>query len=146
MSCLPHFLPTGSIYHPRSDSRILKESDGDHAGHGLRTPNEAFFEWNPKFLGLGLGIWSIYGQTKGQLTSKCLLVSSISPKKWTWTCRPGYHSSKVEFYRSFFKEKLKTSKKHFEINWPLSVPILVQKVPCPCLPLFNHYFYKKLSL
>ena len=43
MSCLPHFLPTGSIYHPRSDSRIFKESDGDHAGHGLRTPNEASF-------------------------------------------------------------------------------------------------------
>ena len=28
----------------------------------------------------------------------------------------------------------------------LSTPILVQWVPCPCFPLFNHYFYKKLSL
>ena len=28
----------------------------------------------------------------------------------------------------------------------LSAPILVQWVPCPCFPLFNHYFYKKLSL
>ena len=28
----------------------------------------------------------------------------------------------------------------------LSLPILVQWVPCPCFPLFNHYFYKKLSL
>ena len=28
----------------------------------------------------------------------------------------------------------------------LSAPILVQWVPCPCFPLFNHYFYNKLSL
>ena len=28
----------------------------------------------------------------------------------------------------------------------LSAPILVQWVPCPCFPLFHHYFYKKLSL
>ena len=28
----------------------------------------------------------------------------------------------------------------------LSAPILVQWVTCPCFPLFNHYFYKKLSL
>ena len=28
----------------------------------------------------------------------------------------------------------------------LSAPILVQWVPCPCFPLFNHYFYKKISL
>ena len=28
----------------------------------------------------------------------------------------------------------------------LSAPILVQWVPCPCFPLFNQYFYKKLSL
>ena len=28
----------------------------------------------------------------------------------------------------------------------LSVPIFVQWVPCPCFPLFSHYFYKKLSL
>jgi hypothetical protein len=28
----------------------------------------------------------------------------------------------------------------------LSAPILVvQWVPCPCFPLFNHYFYKNLS-
>jgi hypothetical protein len=25
-------------------------------------------------------------------------------------------------------------------------PILVLWIPCPCFPLFNHYFYKKLSL
>ena len=64
MSCLPHFLPTGSIYHPRSDSRILKESDGDHAGHGLRTPNEAsfsieiqnFWAWADQFG----GFWGIF--------------------------------------------------------------------------------------
>ena len=28
----------------------------------------------------------------------------------------------------------------------LPAHILVQWVPCPCFPLFNHYFYKKLSL
>ena len=28
----------------------------------------------------------------------------------------------------------------------LVAPILVQWVPCPCFPLFNHYFYKKLNL
>ena len=28
----------------------------------------------------------------------------------------------------------------------LSAPILVQWVSCPCFSLFNHYFYKKLSL
>ena len=28
----------------------------------------------------------------------------------------------------------------------LSAPILVQRVPCPCFQLFNHCFYKKLSL
>ena len=28
----------------------------------------------------------------------------------------------------------------------LSALILVQWVPCPCFPLLNHYFYKKLSL
>ena len=26
----------------------------------------------------------------------------------------------------------------------LSAPILVLWVPCPCFPLFNHYFYKKI--
>jgi hypothetical protein len=28
----------------------------------------------------------------------------------------------------------------------LSAPILLQRVPCPCFQLINHYFYKKLSL
>ena len=28
----------------------------------------------------------------------------------------------------------------------VSAPVLVQWVPCPCFPLFNHYFYRKLSL
>ena len=35
----------------------------------------------------------------------------------------------------------------FGVFWAdLSAPILVQWVPCPCFPLINHYFYKKLSL
>ena len=28
----------------------------------------------------------------------------------------------------------------------LLAPILVLRVSCPCFPLINHYFYKKLSL
>ena len=32
------------------------------------------------------------------------------------------------------------------ISADLSAPILVLWVPCPCFPLINHYFYKKLSL
>ena len=75
MSCLPHFLPTGSIYHPRSDSRILKESDGDHAGHGLRTPNQAFFHRNPKFLGLGRQIGQInFGAFSTDLSAPILVL------------------------------------------------------------------------
>ena len=35
---------------------------------------------------------------------------------------------------------------YFRLNNELSAPILVQWVPCPCFPLFNNYFYKKLSL
>ena len=57
--------------------------------HGLPTPNETFFHWNPELLGLGRQIGQIFG---------------------------------------VFLAKL-------------SAPILVQ-----CFPLFNHYFYKKLSL
>ena len=66
--------------------------------HGLRTPNEAFFHWNPELLGLGRQI--------GQINSGAFGVFSAE----------------------------------------LSAPILVQWVPCPCFPLFNHYFYKKLIL
>ncbi len=65
-------------------------------GHGLWTPNEAFFHWNPELLGLGRQI--------GQINSGAF----------------GVFSAK------------------------LSAPILVQEVPCPCFPLFNHYFYKTL--
>ena len=36
---------------------------------------------------------------------------------------------------------------HFGYFQPkLSTPISVQWVTCPCFPLFNHYFYKKLSI
>ena len=35
----------------------------------------------------------------------------------------------------------------FGVFWAnLSAPILVHWVPCPCFPLINHYFYKKISL
>jgi hypothetical protein len=68
------------------------------ATHGLRTPNEAFFHWNPELLGLGRQIEQINSGAFGVCLAK------------------------------------------------ISAPILVQWVPCPCFSLFNHYFYKKLSL
>ena len=67
-------------------------------GHGLRTPNGAFFHLNPEFLNLDRQI--------GQINSGAFEV---------------------------FSDKL-------------SKPILVQRVPCRCFPLFNNYFYNKLSL
>ena len=66
--------------------------------HGLRMPNEAFFHWNPKVLGLGRQI--------GQINFGAFGIFLIK----------------------------------------LSASILVQWFPCPYFPLFNHYFYKKLSL
>ena len=33
-----------------------------------------------------------------------------------------------------------------EFSYALSAPILILWVPCPCFPLINHYFYKKLSI
>ena len=65
--------------------------------HGLQTPNEAFFYWNPELLSLGKQIGQIKSGAFGVLSAK------------------------------------------------LSAPILVQWVPCPCFPLFNHDFYKKLT-
>ena len=82
-----------SITHSSWTVVVLNE-----ATHGLRTPNEVFFHWNPERLGLGKQI--------GQINSGAFGI--------------------------FLAE--------------LSAPILVQWVPCPCFPLFNHYFYKKLSL
>ena len=67
-------------------------------GHRLRTPNEAFFHWNPELLGLGRQIGQIHFGAFGVFSAE------------------------------------------------LSVPILVQWVPCPWFPLFNHYIYKKVSL
>ena len=84
--------------------RLLRLIIFVHLAHGLRTPNEAFFHWNPKLLGLGRQI--------GQINFGAFGVFSAE----------------------------------------LSVPILVQWVPCPqiipcpCFLLFSHYFYKKLSL
>ena len=66
--------------------------------HGPRTPNQAFFHWNTKHLGLA----TQFGQI---------------------------HFGAFEVFSA-----------------DLSAPILVLWVPCPCFPLFNHYFYKKLSL
>ena len=63
-----------------------------------RTPNEAFFHWNPELFGLGRHVGQINFGAFGVFSAK------------------------------------------------LSAPILVQWVPCPCFPLFNHHFCKKLRL
>ena len=65
--------------------------------HGLRIPNEAFFHWNSKLLGLVRQI--------GQINFGAFGV---------------------------FLAELSLS--------------LVHVFPCLCFPLFNHYFFKKLSL
>jgi hypothetical protein len=60
-------------------------------------------------------LYTIIDFAKGQLFWKCLLGSSILKKKRIKTIDLKLHSSKVEFFRSFFGE-LKISKRHFEIN------------------------------
>ena len=43
-------------------NRILShigKADGFGKDHGLWTPNEAFFHWNPELLGLGRQVWQI---------------------------------------------------------------------------------------
>ena len=58
------------------------------------------------------------GSVKVQLISKCIFVSSILPKTKE-KIEPNYYrtSSWIIFVRSL--DKLKKSKRHFEINWPL---------------------------
>ena len=50
--------------------------------HGLRTPNEAFFHWNPDLLGLGRQIGQInsgaFGVLLAELSAPILVVSSLS--------------------------------------------------------------------
>ena len=63
------------------------------------------------------GIWwfAVVHDTKGHLNSKCLFaVFSFSQKQVNLR----YHSSKVEFFRSFF-ESIEDTKSPFDINWPL---------------------------
>ena len=56
---------------------------------------------------------------KGQLISKCLFGVSNFPKNEQKQFDLRYHSSKVEFFYSFFLGELKIPKGHFEIIWPL---------------------------
>ena len=66
-------------------------------------------------------IWKLFtnSDTKGRLTSKCLFVILNSPRK---------RANKIDFtnmiphgelFSFIFLGELKTSKRHFEINWPL---------------------------
>ena len=65
-------------------------------------------------------ISSVLIHTKGQLISKCLFGIFNCPKKWTkkfdFTTNYGT-SSRIVFVR--FLGELMTTKRHFEINWPL---------------------------
>ena len=61
------------------------------------------------------------GSTKGQLISKCFLGSSISSKKRTNKFDFTTMIPQVDLFSFVFWKKLKTPKRHFEINWPLVI-------------------------
>ena len=48
--------------------------------HGLPMPNEAFFIEIQNFWAWADKLWGIFGQTKGQLISKCPYEKSVSTK------------------------------------------------------------------
>ena len=62
---------------------------------------------------------------KGQLISKSLFGIFNSPKKWMKKNLPYCYStsSRIVFVR--FLGELKTSERHFEINWPLNRDLLL---------------------
>ena len=52
------------------------------SGHGLRTPKESFFRWNPEILGLGRQIGQINSGTFGEFSTKLstpILVQWVLP-------------------------------------------------------------------
>ena len=90
------------------------------------------------------GIWGIYyANSKGQTNSKWFFQADVSSKK---TKRTDSTLLLVNLFFFIFGKKVKTPKRHFEIIWPLSAPIVLLWVPCPWFPFYDHYFYKKLSL
>ena len=89
------------------------------------------------------------------MTSHTVLVSTLyqwmptdaikTPIKLCCCCKPAA-TDYGHPERAFFR-KSQTLLGAFEVfSADLSAPILILWVPCPCFPLINHYFYKKLSL
>ena len=62
------------------------------------------------------------GYAKGQLISKGLFGIFNSPKKWTKIICLYYYGSSSQIVFVCFLGELKTTKRHFEINWPLVAP------------------------
>ena len=88
---------------------------------------------------------------------KKILSSSLEYFSITWRCRLDYAHGLRKPNEAFFHRNPKLfglSRQFGQINFVvfgvfsanLSAPILILRVPCPCFPLFNNYFYKKLSL
>ena len=53
-------------------------SSSNPAQHRLRTPNEAFFQQNPKLLGLGRQLWGIWGIFEQFISTHFGTVSPLS--------------------------------------------------------------------
>ena len=56
---------------------------------------------------------------KGQTKLKWFFESDVSSKKWTNEFDFTTMIPQVDLFSFVFWKKLKTSKRHFEINWPL---------------------------
>ena len=77
-----------------------------------------FFHWRKGVVSSG----ACSTVTKGQIISKCFLVSSISSKKRTKEFDFTTMIPQVDLFSFVFWRKSKTPKNHFEIIWPLPVP------------------------
>ena len=71
----------------------------------------AVYYWSYLYL-LRFFDWSLKGQTK----SKRFFQADVSSKKFYFTTM----KSQVDLFSFLFWRKLKTPKRHFEINWPLA--------------------------
>ena len=118
-----------------SRSWIIENLEKVRLEHGLRTTNEAFFHWADKFW----SIWGIFGRTKGQIKPKADWRVVDSPKKrtnkfilFTFSL---FTANKTKSFICLW-ENLPRANPAFSFFLPLSAPILVQWVPCPCFPLF----------
>ena len=104
--------------------------------------------------------WTVFIDTFCLPYSLCRLPSSALMRKW-----PGSHNAVVRWHElskrldvqsSLFSSNCKLlglGKQFWQIHfWAFGVslpnllaPILVLWVPCPCVPIISHYFYKKMD-